>query len=206
MAYSNFTLSELKKAFGVRTVESQSLFSDLAEHAPSELLSQTLKEGIPLAHAINTEKARSEMIVAPILMEVRRIVDHKISLFSGVDFSVDEEAGLNGQCDFLVSRSEEQLYVSSPVLTLVEAKNESIKGGIPQCLAEMIAARRFNEQEGSDIAVIYGCVTSGTNWKFLRLDDGVCYVDYDEYYVVSIGKLLAILLHTVRSDVEESGG
>ncbi len=201
MAYSDFTLSEIKKNFNIRTVETEALFPDLAERQASEILTSLLADSIPLAHAINTEKARSEMIIAPILIEVRRSTENKISLFSGIDFTVDEELGLKGQCDFIISRSEEQLYLSSPVLTVVEAKNENIKGGIPQCLAEMIAAWKFNEKEGNDIDVVYGCVTTGTIWKFLRLGDGVAHIDYDDYYIDNVGKILAILLRTV-DDVE----
>ncbi len=198
MAYSEFTLGELKKTFGLRTVESESLFAGTAAHPPSETLSRLLEDGIPLAHAINTEKARSEMIIAPILIEVRRAVGNKISLFSGVDFTVDEERGLAGKCDFILSRSEEQLYVSSPVLALVEAKNENIKGGIPQCMAEMIAAKVFNEREGNDIPTVYGCVTTGTIWKFLRLEGDTGYVDHDDYYIDNVGKILGVLVSTVR--------
>ncbi len=205
MAYSNFTLSELKETFEIRTVETQPLFRGVTEHAPGEILTRSLQDGIPLAHAIDTEKARSEMIIAPILIEVRRILGNRISLFSGVEFPVDAEAGLNGQCDFIISRSEEQLYVSSPVLTLVEAKNDKVKGGIPQCLAEMIAARRFNERENNDIAVVYGCVTTGTIWKFLRLEGGVGYIDFDDYYIDNVGKILAIFLDSVGTDAGPSG-
>ncbi len=197
MPYSDFTLDGVKKAFGIRTVESESLFAAAAQHPPSEVLSQLLEDGIPLAHAIHTEKARSEMIIAPILIEVRRVVGKKISLFSGVDFTVDEERGLAGKCDFILSKSEEQLYVSSPVLTLVEAKNENIKGGIPQCMAEMIAAQTFNEREGNDIPVVYGCVTTGTIWKFLRLENSTGYVDLDDYYIDNVSKILGVLLLTV---------
>ena len=96
-----------------------------------------------LAVAIGTEKAKSEMIVANILIELREQFEHRISLFSGIDFSVDVESGLTGVCDFLVSLSPEQFYLEAPVIVLVEAKNADVKLGLGQCVAEMLAAQRF---------------------------------------------------------------
>lgn len=68
------------------------------------------------------------MIITPILLELRRKANYEISLFSGSDFNVDFEKGLSGYCDFLISRSKEQLTINAPVIIIVEAKNENIKG------------------------------------------------------------------------------
>ena len=123
---------------------------------------------LPLATAINTEKSRSEFLIAPILAELRRLANYQISLFSGTEFNVDKEKGLVGYCDYLISFSKEQYFVRSPIMAIVEAKNENIKNGLGQCIAEMIAAQRFNEQEGNEITENYGVITSGTIWKFLK--------------------------------------
>ena len=88
-----------------------------------------LNNNIPLAVAIGTEKAKSEMIIAPILIEMRRMLKNQISLFSGVKFNVNNTRGLNGFCDFLVSRSRQQSFIKSPVVAIVEAKNDNIKSG-----------------------------------------------------------------------------
>src|SRR5215813_6130740 len=100
MAYGDFTLSDLTNRFQLTLDEQSDLFSSAPEVAPSEVLRVTLEETIPLALAIHTEKARSELIVAPILVEVRRLAARRVSLFSGVDFAVDPARGLNGVCDF----------------------------------------------------------------------------------------------------------
>ncbi len=135
MSYSDFTLSQLVKIFGLTINETIDLFAAVEEVESSDYLAFYLKENIALAVAINTEKARSEMIIAPILLEVRRRLNYQVSLFSGVDFNVDNERGLNGVCDFLISRSAEQLFIRAPVITIVEAKNENIKTGFGQCVA-----------------------------------------------------------------------
>ncbi len=117
----------------------------------------------------------------------------KISLFSGFEFNVDKSKGLNGRCDYIIAKSKEQLTLSAPVLTLVEAKNDNIVGSIPQCLAEMIAARLFNEQKHQPISIIYGVVTTGSLWRFLKLVDNIAYVDNIEYPLQRLDKILGIL-------------
>ena len=111
-----------------------------------------------LALATSTEKARSEFVIAPVLLELWLLRDRKIGLLSGVEFSFDEAQGLNGVCDYILTRLPEQLFVTSPVLMLVEAKNEDMKRGFAQCGAEMIAAQKFNEREGDAVDRIYGVV------------------------------------------------
>ena len=74
-----------------------------------------------IATAINTDKVRSELIVAPIMAEVRRQTGNRVSLFSGSAFDVDGGRGLTGYCDFILSASREQLEITAPVVTLVEA-------------------------------------------------------------------------------------
>lgn len=73
MAYGNFTLAQLKKTFGLSFQESPGLFSTLPNVEGSERLIATLAEGVDLAVAIGTEKARSEMIITPVLLELRRL-------------------------------------------------------------------------------------------------------------------------------------
>jgi hypothetical protein len=193
MAYSNFTLSKVKSDFEIVTDETQDLFAEIHPIEPSKLLSLVLKDQIPLASAINTEKARSELIIMPILMEVRKILNNQISIFSGSSFEVDPSQGLDGRCDFILSRSPEQYYIASPVVTIVEAKNESIPSGLGQCIATMIAARLFNQKEGNPTETLYGAVTTGTDWKFLKLQGQIASIDSNDYYIKEIDKILAIL-------------
>lgn len=194
MSYSDFKLPELKRRFNLILEEDADLFSAAPETPVSDWLRATLHETLSVALAINTEKGRSELIIAPILVELRKQTGHAISFFSGVDFTVDPSQGLNGVCDFIVSLSPEQLFVSAPALIIFEAKNEDIKGGFPQCIAAMIAAQRFNEREGNALPLIHGAVTTGTNWRFLQLDQNVVRIDRREYYVDNLQKLLGILM------------
>ncbi|WP_333033020.1 MULTISPECIES: hypothetical protein [unclassified Microcoleus] len=183
--------------FGITIADKVGIFADLPDAEYSELLSQTLQENISLALAINTEKARSELIVTPILVELRKQFKYQISFFSGKEFNVDLEKGLTGFCDFLISRSPEQLLIKAPVVALVEAKNDNIQAGLPQCMAEMIAAQIFNERRNNNISAIYGVVTTGTNWKFLRLSNQIMEVDLNDYYIDNISKIIGILKYLI---------
>jgi len=177
MAYSEFKLSILIKQFDLSINENLNLFADIADLDYSEHLKFCLTENVALAVDINTEKARSELIIAPILLEVRRQMNYQISLFSGTEFNVAPNQGLNGICDFLISLSPERLFIDAPIITLVEAKKEDIKAGFGQCAAEMLAAQLFNNREGNSLTTIYGVVTSGTAWRFLKLQDKIIYIN-----------------------------
>lgn len=194
MSYSDFDLRKVKSELNLKIVEGQDMFSSISEIEISATLKEILQENVPLARAINTEKARSELIIANILVEIRKIFKHQISLFSGIEFNVDREKNLNGFCDFIISASSEQLMLSAPVIAIVEAKNENIIGGLGQCIAEMVAANIFNREENNDeIKKLYGTVTTGTTWKFLKLENETVFIDLDEYPIENPRKIAGIL-------------
>lgn len=198
MPYSDFDLKKAKSELGLKLSEREQLFAaaDAVEISPT--LREILAENIPLARAINTEKARSELLISPILVEVRKILKHQISLFSGIEFNVDRERNLNGFCDFIISASPEQLLLSAPVIAIVDAKNENLIGGLGQCIAEMVATRIFNQREGNDtVRRVYGVVTTGTAWRFLKMDDDSVAIDLDEYGIEHTGGIVGVLLWMV---------
>ena len=91
MAYSDFTLAKVIKTFELTLSDRVNMFSDVAEVESSDFLTETLNEYLPLALASNTEKSRSELIIAPILVELRKQLKYQVSWFSGIDFTVDPE-------------------------------------------------------------------------------------------------------------------
>lgn len=193
MAYSNWTLESVVPTFQLEKIDTVGLFSEIEPVTPSAYLTTGLAKKAPLATAIGTEKARSEMIVADVLVELLDHLDRSISLFSGIDFSVDVENGLTGVCDFLVSLSPNQFYLEAPVIILVEAKNTDVKLGLGQCVAEMLAAQRFNAERGNDIPCVYGASTTGIDWLFLKLEGKCLHIDMATYQIAQCDKLLGIL-------------
>lgn len=194
MGYENFTLEDVKQKLGLAVREVEGIFADIPGVAPSPWLQETLRESAPLALAFPTEKARSEWIISPILVEVRRQRRGGLSLFSGASFNVDDARGLVGYCDWIIARSPELLSIEAPVVAVVEAKNEDFRRGVPQCIAEMYAAQLFNERRGKPRPATYGAVTTGNIWRFLRLRDGVAEVDLAELYMHQIDRILGVLL------------
>ncbi len=199
MSYSEFTLEELKSQFNLTIQEQMELFQAIKPVNPSPLLRDILEENLPLALGVDTEKARSELIVAPILVELRKSFQRQISIFSGSDFTVDKSRGLNGRCDFLISHSPELLSINAPVVTIVEAKNDNIKSGLPQCIAEMVGAQIFNYMRDREIPCIYGSVTTGSIWKFLQLGESNVYIERGEHYLENLESILGILSHIVQT-------
>jgi hypothetical protein len=201
MSYSQFTLETVEQAFGLAIIEKLDMFAAIPEVSISNFLKQCLEYNTPLALEIGTEKARSEMIITPILIELKQQFESKISLFSGREFNVDIQQGLIGYCDFIISKSPSQLLIKSPIAVIVEAKNDNIQSGLGQCIAEMVAAQILNRRQDNGNQTVYGSVTTGTNWKFLRLFDTTVEIDPNEYFLNNIGKLMGILKSFFDEDI-----
>jgi hypothetical protein len=198
MAYNNFTLESVKHQFGL-SLSVSPFCQDLPISQPSTTFLAIFEEWFPLAQTAKSEKAKSELLVSPVLLEVRKLVNKSVELFSGEEFSVDRELGLNGFCDFLLSKSVTPYIIEAPIVMLVEAKKGELDVGLGQCVAEMVAAQIFNKQEGQEIPVIYGCVTSGKLWQFLKLVENAVTIDANEYQITPVERILGILKWMVES-------
>ncbi|MDZ8186438.1 MAG: hypothetical protein RMX96_16510 [Nostoc sp. ChiSLP02] len=199
MSYSQFTnISKVKEAFGLKTQEGGRFLPVIEGIEASITLRAYLEESLPLASSAS-EKARSEGIIYPVLLEVRRILNRQVSLFSGEDFTVDESVGLNGICDFLLSRSPEVLEIEAPAIVIVEAKKADLRTGFGQCIAEMVAAQRFNAAKNRPVPVIYGSISSGTQWRFLKLEDNTVTIDLMDYPLPPVEQILGFLVWMLQS-------
>ncbi|MBR8839309.1 MAG: hypothetical protein DSM106950_36235 [Stigonema ocellatum SAG 48.90 = DSM 106950] len=202
MPYSQFTtITKVKEAFGITTVEGSKFFPEIEPVTPSNTLLDYLAESVPIAVAASTEKFRSEAIVTPILIELRRILNRRISLFSGEEFNVDEAVGLNGVCDFLISGTTEQMAVEAPVIVVLEAKKGDLRLGVGQCVAEMIAAQRFNQASSKAVGAIYGCITTGTVWRFMRLTGQTVEIDLEDYQLTPVSQILGFFVWMIKDAV-----
>ncbi|QJW96429.1 hypothetical protein [Frigoriglobus tundricola] len=206
MAYSEFDLADVATKLGVTVADHPDLFAGVPGAPLSAPVQGLLRLYFPLAIANGTEKARSELLIAPVLADAREQLGRRVSLFSGWDFVVDKAKGLNGVCDYILCRSPQQEFITAPVAVIVEAKNENIKGGLGQCGAEMVAARMFNERSGTGTAPVFGCVTSGNVWRFLRLFGNELHIDQNEYYLTTQPEaIVGILFHILRDPATSSG-
>jgi hypothetical protein len=197
MSYSQFTtLKRATDAFNLK-IKEEKFFPKIEPIIPSKILTDYLEDTLPIS-ATASEKARSEGIIYPVLLEVRRILNKQISLFSGEDFSIDESVGLNGIVDFLISRSPLILEILAPVAIIVEAKKADLKTGYGQCVAEMVAAQRFNIADSNSITAIFGAITNGTQWRFLKLQDNNITIDLSDYALPPVDQILGFLVWMVQ--------
>jgi hypothetical protein len=189
MSYSDYqSLKELTKKLAI-TYRVSDLFPTIQEVLPSTFLLHSLEIAKALPSTFS-EKSRSENLITPILFDVYENTQQSITIFSGCALNINEQ--LSGICDYIIAGKSQLLELESPIVCIVEAKNRSIEEGLAQAGAEMVAAQLFNQQEQNDIEVIYGVVTNGIDWKFLKLSQNVLEIDENMYF--SCGENLNILL------------
>lgn len=191
MSYSDFTLEAVERRLGVATREAD-LFPASPEAAVPAWLPEWLARGTRLA--LLSEKSRSEFIVVPILLAARELTGDQFAIFSGQRLDVDPPRGLAGECDFILALGPALPPLHAPVMTVVEAKKNDVEAGLGQCIAQMVAARRFNDDAGRPDSPVFGCVTTGETWQFLQLADGVAMLDRPRYYLDNVGRILGALL------------
>ncbi|NJO17410.1 MAG: hypothetical protein HC877_17205 [Thioploca sp.] len=202
MSYSNFTLAQVKKDFGLEE-QRENLFPHLESIPLSDWFKEVLDIGLELALSSSSEKARSEFIVVPILVELEKLHRKSFAIYSGERLDIDESKGLTGECDFILAKGPLKHTIQSPIVALVEAKKNDITAGLGQCVAQLIGAQIFNEQEGNEIKTIFGCVTTGEDWQFLKLEQNVITIDAKRYYIDSVEKILGIFQEIIRFYTEK---
>lgn len=189
MAYTDFTLQAVETAFGVRS-QVAAAFGDLTPVAVPAWLQELLARGLQLP--LLSEKARGELIVMPILLACRELSGNTLAIYSGARLDVDTKQGLQGECDYILARTPPVPELRAPLVTIVEAKKNDIESGLGQCAAQMVGARLFNERSGQPVEVVYGCVTTGEVWQFLRLAGPVLTIGVPRCFLDNVGRILAV--------------
>ncbi len=190
MAYSDFSLKDLKVQFGLEN-RVERLFSEIEPVA----ISAGLKEDLELASQlpVRSEKAKSELIVMPILLELMKRNKKFFTIYSGDRLNADKTKGLSGECDFILAKDTGTFDINTPIITLVEAKKNDVEIGIPQCAAQMLGARIYNHEYGNAIDKIYGCVTTADDWVFMKLEGNTIFIDNRKYYLGQVEELMGVL-------------
>ena len=193
MAYSDFSnASDIKKTLDInyKTVSFTKAIV-IPNRQPSAHLLEDISR-IPFNFLAFSEKARSEFLITPILREVWKNNYQRIMLFSGMNLDYDKSIGLNGVCDFLIQKGQNGSILEYPIICLVEVKNYNVVDGVAQCIAEMYAAQQLNKQHEVNIPFVYGVVTDGQNWYFLRLQDKQAQIDETNYQIANIDQILGV--------------
>ncbi len=167
MPYTDFTLENVETRLGLVGARGN-LFPGLVPLPVPAWRPEQLARGQAFA-AMVSEKARSEFIVAPVLLACGESFPGELAIYSGQRLDVDSERGLSGECDYLLALTTPLPRLRGPLVAVLEAKRGDIELGLGQCAAQMVGVRLFNERAGVG-GPIYGAVTTGEAWQFLKLD------------------------------------
>ena len=201
-SYSHFTFEDIKN-LGLDVVRTQLFVMTIDSISPSDFLLKTLEINNQIP--IESEKAKSELLITPILTEIRVNNPKKFTYFSGYQFNVDKKLGLVGFCDFIFSKKYNAAFIESPLVTVVEVKhNQDLPDASPQCIAEMYAAQIFNERHQENISPIYGSITNGYEWLFLKLEDNEVILDTNRYGTKDLPELLGVWQVVIDSFYSEA--
>ena len=192
MSFRDFSFPKVEQDLGLHLRDAD-LFPAAPECPVRDAIAEVVREGAQLALANSTEKAKSEFIIAPVLLELRHLAGGKIALFSGVEWEVDPSRGLAGYCDFIMTRGGSEHVLRAPFLPIVEARNDLIRTGLGPCIAAMVAARISNERTHERSGPVFGVVTTGAAWKFLRLEGDDVALDRDEHFIDNLPRVMGIL-------------
>jgi hypothetical protein len=193
MAYSKYkNIKKVADKFDL-TIQPGELFpKDLPLIEPSEWLLQTLE--MMSEQGYDTEKERSERLIAPIFAEYRHRNKNKLTIYSGHELNVDPKNDLNGECDFLMALGDKVLeFLDTPIFSIVEAKKQDFDLGLGQCTAQMIGAQKYNEMDGKPTPFIYGATTDGVKWRFMKLKNKTLTIDKEYYQLGLLPRLLTVL-------------
>ena len=190
-SYSQFDYDDLKN-LGLNVAETPFVYQlKYSTVVPSDFLKMAIERN--LRRKMRSEKAKSELLISPVVTELEEINQGRFACYSGYKFNVDPQKGLGGFCDFILSFDAKSLNIEAPAFLIVESKNENIEEGIPQCIAEMYAAQLFNHRRAKTQEVIYGTVTSGMAWQFMKLTGSNIVLDSEIYYLSQLPHLIGIL-------------
>lgn len=201
MNYNKFSFDRIKRRFNLNEVQ-KDLFEGITPIEPSDWLKETMEITADLP--IKTEKARTEFILMPILLELRKRTDRMFTIYSGEYFNVEPREGLAGPSDIILSMGAESYSISSPVMSIVQAYKNNLDLGLGKCVAQMIAADIFNEREDNQITTIYGCVTTGEQWLFLRLEGDTIQIHPHRFFLNELTDIIGMfqsMLDNCKEDV-----
>jgi hypothetical protein len=203
MSYTDFTLETAEARFALVTVPGD-LFPGLMPLPVPEWLRDLLARGQAVA-ALVSEKARSEFLVTPVLLACRDLVSGDLAIYSGQRLDVDAELGLTGECDHILALTPPVPRLRAPLVTVLEAKRGDIELGLGQCVAQMVGARLFNEQAGCALRSVFGVVTTGEVWQFLRLEGTTVTLHRERLFIDRVGGVLAALQSILTPPGRDNG-
>lgn len=193
--FRDFSFSQVLNNFNLDS-QREELFSTVEPRQANDWLKQAME--MAKAKILRTEKERSECIISPILTELEFRHKSVFRMFSGESITIDKEKGLKGEFDFAFVKNPKATELVAPIFTLVEAKQGDITKYWGQIAAQMVGAREENKKRNENIKAIFGCITSGELWRFMKLENDIIYIDERPFSIYTeLEKILGIFQYIV---------
>lgn len=143
-----------------------------------------MQDGVPDA----SEFSICENLIYPVLKEVWKSYRRKFVLWGHKSLSWDEK--LSGFPEYILAKRSPlgTVVFDKPYLLLVEAKQDKFWEGWAQCLAEMVAAQRLNDNLQ---VTIFAIVSNGQYWEFGKLETTLFTQNSDRYFIQDLDELFA---------------
>jgi hypothetical protein len=182
------TVSSVLKEFQITYTESNFIV-ETEFHVSDyfrEDLEFTMREGV----VDNSEFAICENLIYPVLKEVWKRYYSGFVLWSHQSLTYDQY--LSGFPEYILSKRSSlgKVVFEQPYFLLVEAKQDNFENGWAQCLAEMIAAQRLNENPEQEV---FGIVSNGDRWQLGKLKSNVFTRNQTFYTIQELDKLFAAI-------------
>ena len=194
MAFSNYkSISAVIKKFQIKYIQANFMLE--VEFPIKELFKEELDLLFTDGVIDNSENAICENLIYPVLKEVWKIYRRELTLWSHETLAYDED--LSGVPDYTVTQRNPlgTIVFDKPYFLTVEAKQDKFEEGWGQCLAEMIAVQRINDDFVSDI---YGIVSNGKIWQFGKLTASLFTRNKNLYVIQDLDKLFAAVNYVFK--------
>ena len=200
MAFSDFkSIADVQKKYQIKYREE--IFIVVQETDPPESFRQDLaffRENMDL---FSSEGSRSEMVIAPLLREIYKKHYTRYSFWVQKNLVCDEV--LTGTPDYIFSGKSAlgKTVLEKPFVIIIEAKKNDFTLGWGQCLAELVAAQKLNEDS---LHPVYGIVTDGNLWQFGKLTADVFIQDPENFTIDQLSRLYGAL-NAIIQFIEQYG-
>ena len=181
-------IAQVQKEFGVKYEETN--FIPAAEMEPSPIFQSEFAFTLENFDVYTSEAARTEAIIFPILRELYKSYYDHLSLWIQAPLAYNDK--LKGTPDYLLATKSPlgKTVLETPLVAIVEAKKNDFEQGWGQCLAELVAAQKLNQDE---TAVVYGIVTDGKLWEVGKLAQTTFIKNGESFTVDHLARLFGVL-------------
>ncbi|MEN8217719.1 MAG: hypothetical protein ABFS56_15395 [Pseudomonadota bacterium] len=190
MSFSDFkTISQVQTEYQIKYDEANFIQKVKEEDISKQFLNE-IEFNIRTLDVFSSEAARCELIILPVLREAYKKVSSNFSLW--VQKSIRYDDNLNGTPDYIVSKRSAlgKTVLEFPLLLVAEAKKNDFDQGWAQCLAELVAAQKLNNDNKLSV---YGIVTDGKYWEFGKLTDKLFNKNIDSFVIDDLFELFGAL-------------